>query len=565
MKLHVSINESNPKPPLNTSSLMVGNTHREVSFGARLVVSTQMAAPLKDARFSREEHHIHSSPPILPSISARSTRSLYTLFEFQKTRIDAAAVAIKSIGGNTAVLENLSLQLKSPQLKPDRPATGNELKFASQLDRNLKGLIANQLRISGFSSKEAMREAKVVFRHACQDVLNTRKWERVETTFKHNDQMYSCTLVPASQMKLSKEDIFPVSYHGLGVCSSSTTETTHAANLWTSEIRTLSEEGHELTLFKGIRHGILSPYGLNKGSSERKAGAISRAREVVTAALFSRSDLLKLALAGEEVPLRLVSTSLVTGGLWKERDMLNDQIEAWQDLSQEQPLVLSLIGEDGISHDVKIKLEVAAFNFGVNELALKFHMGHRQSDEYNRVALQRLLGNEQGIDSKAGGWVGEYLARVPKPDNADRVEALASQLIDIWLDKSHHHDGGEPYKAAQRVAMLAFEIGSVPCWNCKSGKDRTGMLDAELKREAVTVHLQNKLSIPGRQLTHDGQQLLQQILLHGGNSEVQSYNTGAPGNKVMHNLPAMNLSYHARVGNDDIWMQTQGLSNLVKS
>jgi phosphatidylinositol-4,5-bisphosphate 4-phosphatase len=110
--------------------------------------------------------------------------------------------------------------------------------------------------------------------------------------------------------------------------------------------------------------------------------------------------------------------------------------------------------------------------------------------------------------------------------------------------------------------MLAFEIGAVPCWNCKSGKDRTGMLDVELKREAVALHQNSELA-PGSPLTDDHQRLLQQALLYGGNFEVQTYNTGAPGNKVMIDVPVFGLSYRSRIGDDEVWKQVKGLSRLV--
>lgn len=81
--------------------------------------------------------------------------------------------------------------------------------------------------------------------------------------------------------------------------------------------------------------------------------------------------------------------------------------------------------------------------------------------------------------------MGDYLSQHPSAENAQKVRTLSQQLKAIWANKTHHHDGGEPYKAALHVALLANEIGAMPCWNGKSGKDRTGMLDAEIKRETV--------------------------------------------------------------------------------
>lgn len=526
--------------------------------GGSHVEATQAKAPPRISRLEGEETALLSE---LKQPASASTRSLHALFALQQNRVEAAALALRNLGEDPSVLNQLARQLDASRFKEDREASREELKAARHLHRDLIELISARLCRAGMSAKDAAREAQTAFSNASQQVLNSRPWNTVDTHFTQQGKRYDCSMVPAAQMKLGHEDIFPVPYRGQGVCCEAARETAHATNLWTSEIR--DDQGN--TLFKGVRHGILSPYRLEKGSTERREGSQNRAREAVVAALFARRDLLDKALHGETVPLRLVSTSLVTGGLWNERDMLHDQVEAWRALSQERPLQLTLIGADGQPREVKVDLDVAAFNFGVNELALKFRLGHAQADGYNAVALRQLLGDDLSVQAEPQGWVGEYLAREPKPDNAQRVWWLSRQLKEIWAAKSHHGDGGEPYKAAQRAALLAYEIGAVPCWNCKSGKDRTGMLDAELKREAVALHQGSGLSAPGSRLEPVAQSLLQQALLHGGNMEVQAYNTGAPGNKVMKDLPAMNLSYQTRVGKRAVWEQAQGLSTLVKS
>ncbi|MBS9443980.1 type III secretion system effector inositol phosphate phosphatase [Photorhabdus heterorhabditis] len=492
--------------------------------------------------------------------SLPSTRSIHTVFNLQQNMIDSAALALSNLGGDPTTLKHLSRQLEAAHFKADRPATPDELKATKSLSKNLINLIANQLRKIGISHKEAMKEAKFAFSEASKQHLNHKKWATLETQFEHGGRMYHCTSIPAAQMKLGTEDIFPTSYQDYGVCSKSTQETIHSVNMWVSDIRVKNENGQEQTLFKGLRHGVLSPFTLEKGTIERLDGAKARASEVVTAALFTKTDLLQQALKGETVELQLVSTSLLTA-FQQESDMLHDQIEAWKALCAEKPLTLSIRTEDGHMQNVKVKLNVAAFNFGVNELALKLPLGHNQADKCNVTALHQLLGNDLHPMAEPGGWVGEYLANNPK--NATRVRLLSQQLKEIWADKTHHYDGGEPYKAPQRVAMLAYEIGAIPCWNCKSGKDRTGMLDVELKREAVAIHQGQGLNAPGSQLKKTDQKLLQQLLLHSGNLEIQAINTGAPGNKVMKNVPLIGLSYKQRIGDSETWEQAQGLSSLL--
>jgi phosphatidylinositol-4,5-bisphosphate 4-phosphatase len=497
--------------------------------------------------------------------STASSHSLHTILEYQRHQITAAQQVLVALGlsssTDASMLGGLSKQLAATALlKTDREATKAEVLKSKQLAKDLTNLIANALTRQCMPAKVALCEAKAAFAQARLKLLNSQDWQTIETKFKHGNHDYVSTLVPASQMKLGKHDVFPVNYDNKGVCCASTKDTTHAANLWTSEIR---EDGGQV-LYKGVRHAILSPYGLADSPKERQQGTLNRAREVVTAALFSKPEILQRALKGEEVSLRLTSSSLVTPGTGGEGKMLDDQITAWRTLSeQQQPISVEVRNESGELCTVKLNLEVAAFNFGVNEAALKLKFGQEQSDKYNLVAMRQLLGNNLSLDAKTEGWVGEYLK--DNPNNQARVQELVRQLKAIWADKSHHRDDGEPYKAAQRVAMLAFEIGAVSCFNCKSGKDRTGMLDAELKREAIAQHQGRGLNQPGSPLEDVDRSLLQQVLMNGGNLEIQKYNTGAPGNKVMKSLPFMNLSYAKRIGNPEVWMQTQGLSSIVKS
>lgn len=242
-----------------------------------------------------------------------STRSIHTVFNLQRTRIDAAVLVLENlVKEKDAGLEHLSRQLGDQSLKEDREATASELETLKSLDQNLLKFIADKLRQSkNLSPSDAMQQAKMAFDEACTEVLNRKDWNKVETHFSFQEKTYACTQVPAAQMKLGSKDIFPAPYNGHGICCSSDREKAHATNLWTSEIRS---EASGAVLFKGVRHGILSPYALEKGSEDRTEGAKNRAKEVVAAALFARPELLEKALSGDRVSLKLASTSLVTGG-----------------------------------------------------------------------------------------------------------------------------------------------------------------------------------------------------------------------------------------------------------
>lgn len=87
---------------------------------------------------------------------------------------------------------------------------------------------------------------------------------------------------------------------------------------------------------------------------------------------------------------------------------------------------LKIRNKDGDLQTVKIKPDVAAFNVGVNELALKLGFGLKASDRYNAEALHQLLGNDLRPEARPGGWVGEWLAQYP--DNYEVVNTLARRL-----------------------------------------------------------------------------------------------------------------------------------------
>ncbi|WP_331253559.1 inositol phosphate phosphatase SopB, partial [Vibrio anguillarum] len=177
-------------------------------------------------------------------------------------------------------------------------------------------------------------------------------------------ETYNNIMTPAGKMKLGDSDIFSHSYNDEGISSGSICESEHAVNLWMSELTSTSGD----VLFKGIRHGVLSPYGLDKNSQERKVGRVNRGKEVILAALYANQAILESAIQNpdEVVPLQLTSTSLVTAGnVWSvtEGDQLEDQIYSWNELSN-KVIELEVVDKSGNCQKIKVKPEIIPFNFG---------------------------------------------------------------------------------------------------------------------------------------------------------------------------------------------------------
>ncbi len=491
------------------------------------------------------------------------------IHSLRKMHLHAGVRALRSAGGSKQTKQWETMLDSEDSVTEDMtPAGKKEISQALALKKEIVETLAACLKDkTGCTVKEAKREAKHQVENNIREMLNSARWDTIKNDFTYANKTFSSTLTPAGQMKLGDHDIHAISYDNKGICSKSSSEVTHAVNLWSSTF-SVAEGDTQRTLFKGIRHGVLSPYELKANSEERSQGALNRAREVVTAALYLQPDKLAQALAGKTVELPLTSTSLLTPvdiGASTEKSQLDDQVAAWKSISA-TPMILNIRNERGEMVPATIKVDVAAFNFGVNELALGLlKFGHGISDNVNQDALHKLLGDNLSPDAPPKGWVGQYLATGPK--NADRIIMLAAQLKTILSQKTHHNDGGEPYKAAMRIALLSYEIGVTPCWNCKSGKDRTGMLDVEIKREAAAIHI-DKAGDSSGQLNTGGQRLMQAVLLNSGNLEIQKYNTGAMGNKTLKNNKLANaiiggLTLRERIGNDDISDIGKGLSDYV--
>jgi phosphatidylinositol-4,5-bisphosphate 4-phosphatase len=433
--------------------------------------------------------------------------------------------------------------------------------------------------LSNDPSKAARQAARRLFKQAMVQHLNSQPWNTIEETFQHGANWYSSRMTPAAQMKLGTRCIFPNDYDDKGICSGSSSCTDHAVNLWISEFTSsarplaisIGDEAPPQKQFSGVRFGILSPYGLDDVAA-RRTGAIHRAREVVAAALYMKlsPDGLQQALeSGDTVDLKLTSSSLVTAMNWgknTEGSQIADQMHAWHQLADNGPIACTLHDQHGQPRTVNVNLNVAAFNFGVNEFALDFGAGTRTSDRYNREAMRNLCGSEDLRDREPGGWVGEYLAG--NPSNADRVRHLYGQIRDIWRAQAHRTDGGEPYKLPSRIALLSHEIGVVPCYNCKSGKDRTAWLDQEIKFGAAELQARSRLPAPGSRLSEEQRRFFGLISTNSGNFRIQQQNTGAGGNKVLKRRSAQvptKLSLSQRLPDRQAVKTARGLSGLVSA
>lgn len=300
----------------------------------------------------------------------------------------------------------------------------------------------------------------------------------------------------------------------------------------------------------------------------RQLASRNMAHEVLSAAIVSDPNKLQAALDGETVDVTLNSVVLVTpdwvrahymrGGPKDEQLMLQHQASALQSLdssrSPNKPVELKIRDEEGQLREVKAHVKVRVLNFGVNEYALartmlpadfpvwRNLMGWGFSARLNNPQLQDLLGPSNR--SELGGDVAEKLQALENSENskiqkqATLLREAATQAKAIWRNRSFWSGNNEPYKMVSRLALISHLMGETTLFNCKSGKDRTGQLDAEAKYLAAVGHATGHIPEPDLAHTDESRKMRTTFTLNAGNMELQRMNTGLPGYKLR-NVPGL--------------------------
>ncbi|MBL8794240.1 MAG: hypothetical protein JNM56_10060 [Planctomycetia bacterium] len=351
--------------------------------------------------------------------------------------------------------------------------------------------------------------------------------------------------------------------------------------------------------------------GVSVGALRRKAN-VNRSMDIVVAALVRNPDKLRAALLqpNKAVNITINSMSLVTPDIYRrgkdgdedEAKMLREQMAAWEKVSADpQPRKVWVEDPNNGNQltEVTVRIEVLAFNFGVNAGAVAYGAapgsGWGTSNKYNEKAMDQLLGKKSERQKKLGGRVGRWLDeereslrgvqtrlkdavatlkekqteldRIPKNTqvlleqqrratlkneiedlkrdtrpmeedfkkrlkNLAIVEKLAKQIAQIWDSSSYESQGKEPYKMVSRLAVLTHKMGDDPAFNCKSGKDRTGQLDAEAKLLVTQIEEDGDVPEPDHEPTEREKRNRYNGALNFGNHEMQELNTGHMGFKL---------------------------------
>ena len=389
-----------------------------------------------------------------------------------------------------------------------------------------------------------------------RQTLNEQEWPVIDKTFTASvgsvPVKIQSVIVPGAQIgrqpNAQKGPIGETYDDGVNGYMCHTADTKHAVNLAVSSVSVEDDQGRPQLAFQGIRHGVHCAWEITD-TAERKTANVSRAQESVIAAFLANPANLQKVVQDAQttgnvdtngVPMAtfdisMTSISLLTpdsmrhtfkgGSASDERQMLLEQKAAWDEVSKNG--VQFTFQQGGRSYHVHIQPTVTTFNFGVNAGAVKWSFlaptkagGWDVSDAMNDPAFHALTQEYNRFVSTHTG---------PK---ADAATELWKQCRDILAAKGERKDNHDAYKVAARLAVLSHLIGGTPCWNCKSGKDRTGEMDVECKFLSTLIARGEPIPLPGAKLTPEQTALFKAIALESGNFEMQKRNTGFAGFKT---------------------------------
>lgn len=431
-------------------------------------------------------------------------------------------------------------------------------------------LARNEL-FRGLSVKTKLKNAQVY-------CLNTRPWDVIDnpiTLFLDEEEFkVRSVIIPAKQLG----NIFDSMYECEGVCSHSISENVHAVNL--AKTLLCSPDGQ--ILFEAYRHGVHCAYGITQQEARWQAN-INRAVETIQAMVIGDPFILENAKGFTiENPLDLDVLSInlqtgdrlrsmsapVMGNLYNERLQIEEQMKAWAAISHKIQEV-KYYDQDGKIHGLFVKPAVHAVNFGVNSIALEgfgaFGSQSRvlgswkRNAPMNQHAIEWLFGANHTV--ALGGRVEEFLRNsyIKNDHLKQRVSDLALHILDIYHKGAYASTGHEPYKIVTRLAYMCYLMGIKVAFNCKSGKDRTGMMDVETKFLVSRSCQQGSIPRPDEPLSPEYQEALYILAVFSGNHEMQKMNTGIAGYK------ADNSQTIQRLGGESVTAYLRGPSAFVSA
>lgn len=408
--------------------------------------------------------------------------------------------------------------------------------------------------------------SKINLQYLTTDALETSEitWKETKGTVGSENEKTTITATPIG-------NYFEYEDGKRGISSRSANTSKHAANVWINKVEAGEGDKNKKPLFSAVR--FANTRGKKTATKELLLAMALQSCNFNTQTLFNTSQNKPYKLSVSNIQL-LSPTSNFLKKFGFDGDMPFKQMDRIKKLCNGEQIELVLEDSNGIKRPIYLKpdKDPVLFNFGSNDVHyskfLSLLTNKSKTYKRNLESMQMLFGEnfekDENFpkDSKVGMYLAKAEEKVTKAKEAIRkaketkndevakaakkakavakaaaknkkiVETLSRQIVNMWKETKGNGYNDDRFGIQSRLSVLLYYLGYQVSFNCKSGKDRTGIMAVESNFIVQKINSTGKVPDYKKELDSEDKKLLRELYKASGIDQITSSCTGFRGTKT---------------------------------
>lgn len=405
--------------------------------------------------------------------------------------------------------------------------------------------------------------SKINLQYLTTDALETSEitWKETKGTVVLGKKKTTITATPIG-------NYFEYEDGKRGISSRSANTSKHAANVWINKVEAGEGDKNKKPLFSAVR--FANTRGKKTATKELLLAMALQSCNFNTQTLFDTSQNKPYKFSVSNIQL-LSPTSNFLKKFGFDGDMPFKQMDRIKKLCNGDQIKLVLEDSNGIKRPIYLKpdKDPVLFNFGSNDVHyskfLSLLTNKSKTYKRNLESMQTLFGKnfekDENFpkDSKVGMYLAKAEEKVTKAKEAIRkaeetkndkaakkskavakaaaknkkiVETLSRQIVNMWKETKGNGYNDDRFGIQSRLSVLLYYLGYQVSFNCKSGKDRTGIMAVESNFIVQKINSTGKVPDYKKELDSGDKKLLRELYKASGIDQITSSCTGFRGTKT---------------------------------
>ena len=398
--------------------------------------------------------------------------------------------------------------------------------------------------------------SKINLQYLTTDALETSEitWKETKGTVGSENEKTTITATPIG-------NYFEYEDGKRGISSRSANTSKHVANVWINKVEAGEGDKNKKPLFSAVR--FANTRGKKTATKELLLAMALQSCNFNTQTLFDTSQNKPYKFSVSNIQL-LSPTSNFLKKFGFDGDMPFKQMDRIKKLCNGDQIKLVLEDSNGIKRPIYLKpdKDPVLFNFGSNDVHyskfLSLLTNKSKTYKRNLESMQTLFGKnfekDENFpkDSKVGMYLAKAEEKVTKAKEAIRkaketkndevakaaaknkkiVETLSRQIVNMWKETKGNGYNDDRFGIQSRLSVLLYYLGYQVSFNCKSGKDRTGIMAVESNFIVQKINSTGKVPDYKKELDGEDKKLLRELYKASGIDQITSSCTGFRGTKT---------------------------------